>query len=536
VKTAAVVSALVLAFAGLSLGSAAGDSATYDEVPHLGAGFSYGARGDYRLNPEHPPLGKLWASIPLVFDAPAWPRDDAAWARKDQWGFGYSLLYESGNDADVLLFRARAMMVFWGCLLVAAIYAAARERFGERAGAVAGVLACFCPTLLAHAPRVTTDVILTCLVFLTLLAFERFLKDRTWRWAGAVGILAGGTLAAKYSGVLLVPILGWIGALHAVQRGRGSSGRAKALALAQVAAIGATAWLVVWSAYRFRFEATPAVAGSPPAGFVGLFFQARLLPEAWLTGYAHAQAHVASGQGAFALGRISTQGWWWYFPFALLVKTPVPTLAFLSGAFFKERLRETLWLTPVLVFLGVSMSGRLNLGVRHVLPVLPCLLLLASGAFPIRFPRLSVGLAAATALSTLLAAPHFLAYFNEPAWIASDRHRLLVDSNLDWGQDLKRLKAYMGRRGIPEIKLAYFGSASPRQLDLRHQRIRGPNLYGGREPEWKETFRFEAGDVVAISATYLMFREHPALIPFLDLEPDDMVGHSILIYRLKERP
>lgn len=529
---ALVLPALVLSFAALALGAAAGDSATYDEVPHIAAGLSYAARGDYRLNPEHPPLGKLWASIPLAF---AWPRDDAAWARKDQWGFGFSLLYESGNDAEVLLFRARAMMVFWGCLLVAALYAAARERHGELAGAVVGVLAAFCPTLLAHAPRVTTDVILTCLFFLTLLAFERFLKDGTWRWALAVGVLAGGALAAKYSGVLLAPILGWIGILHAVQHGRGAGGRAKLLALAKVAAIGAAAWVVVWSAYRFRFEATPDVAGSAPAGIAGLFFKLRLLPEAWLTGYAHAQAHVASGQGAFLCGRISSQGWWWYFPFALLVKTPVPTLAFFSGAFFKGRLKETLWLTPILVVLSVAMSGRLNLGVRHVLPVLPCLLMLAAGALPLRFPRVSAGLAAATAVSTLLAAPYFLAYFNEPARLAADRHRLLVDSNLDWGQDLARLKAYVDRAGIPEIKLAYFGSASPRQLGLRHQRIRGPNLYGGREPEWKETSRFEAGDVVAISATYLMFREHPALKRFLDLEPDDVVGHSILIYRLKER-
>lgn len=511
------------------------ESATHDEVAHLGAAYSYGVTGDYRLNPEHPALGKLFASIPFVFMEIQWPKDLKAWASGDQWAFGYSLLYESGNDPDRLLRAARLSMLFWGLLLIASVFVVSSSLFGPQAGRITLAIASFCPTLLAHAHLVTTDVIVTTLLFLSLAFFDRVLRAPTHLATVATGVLAGGALASKYSAIVLLPVMGWL-SLLAAWRNRSTMSRGDRIRfVGRLAALGVVALTVVWAAYGFRYAASPGGQGS--AGF-----RLHLLPEAWARGYSTAQSHVLSGQGAFALGRISHTGWWWYFPFAFLVKVPVTTLVLFGGGLWAAvrrawggRPMEDFLVAPLLVFGVLATSSHLNLGIRHILPIFPPLMVLAGGVAEGASRRVRWGalaLAGGTALSTLAAAPYFLAYFNEPALLAADREEMLVDSNLDWGQDLARLKRYVDRHGIPEVKLAYFGTASPRSLGLRIRNVPGPNVYGSREPEWPRVTEFQAGDVVAISATYLMFRENSLLLPFLKLKPIDRIGHSILLYRL----
>lgn len=140
-------------------------------------------------------------------------------------------------------------------------------------------------------------------------------------------------------------------------------------------------------------------------------------------------------------------------------------------------------------------------------------------------------------LETLAAGPYFLAYFNLPSTLAADRHFLLADSNLDWGQDLRRLKRWMDRHGIERLKLAYFGNASPRLLGLRHDRLMAANMYQDYEPEWKLVETLHPGDWVAVSATnyagiVLGLRADHYRKLLAGLSPITAIGHSILVFHI----
>jgi hypothetical protein len=144
-------------------------------------------------------------------------------------------------------------------------------------------------------------------------------------------------------------------------------------------------------------------------------------------------------------------------------------------------------------------------------------------------------LAAFGVLDCLLSAPYFIPYFNIPARLLCERHELLADSNLDSGQDLIRLKEYMDRHQIQELKLSYFGTASPALLGLQHQALPGFNLYSAFEP-WPRTEQLRSGDLVAVSATNLVGVYLPDKTFYQrqlgGLKPIEKIGHSIYLYRI----
>jgi hypothetical protein len=231
------------------------------------------------------------------------------------------------------------------------------------------------------------------------------------------------------------------------------------------------------------------VAAVPPvavilgvAAFVLLaayFFQGY---SAWWTGLGAVMTHQAEGHPAFLMGRYSRDGWWLYFPVAFLIKTPVGSLLLILGGliFYRAghaltRREGTFLLVPVVLLLGTLMWGRINIGLRHALPIYPFLFVLASRVATLRFRRawvapLVVGLPLAlTAISALAATPHQLAYFNELVGGPGAGYRYLGDSNVDWGQDLKTLRAYMDREGLPMVYLSYAGTAVPAAYGIRYQ-------------------------------------------------------------------
>jgi hypothetical protein len=210
-------------------------------------------------------------------------------------------------------------------------------------------------------------------------------------------------------------------------------------------------------------------------------------------------------------------------------------------------LRDQFLVIPLIIYWILAIMSRMNIGVRHVLPVVPLMIALAGG---IQYEdvgrslgrwqaRIAVGLLAAAALEVGLSAPYFLAFFNTPACLLFQRHEMLVDSNLDWGQDLKRLKRYVDRNGAAGLKLGYFGNASPAQLRLDHEQLPGSNMYRQVELDYPTAEEFRPGDLVAISATIYA----GLLIPdrefyrsrFGSRKPDATIGHSILIFKLPPR-
>ncbi len=543
-----------LAFVLLSAVSMSGESPTFDEPSHLAAGHSYLRRGDFRMNPEHPPLTKLAAALPLAMTDVRWPGNEAAWASGDLPAFAHALLYDSGNDPDRMLWLARIPTLLWAGLWIGSVYAATRRFFGRRAAAVSLLLTAFSPALLAHGHLVTSDVAIAGLVLPATLAFWDLTQDPRPLRAAACGLLLGLALAAKFTAALLIPAFVVLAILRVVLRGQAPPPRVSHAALAAFVMAG-VAWLTLWSAYGFRFPASsdpvfafrwdfPRTRDGVVVRSAELLKNLRLVPEAWAYGLAYVQEN-AQVRDAYALGAHSMMGWSWYFPFAFLVKTPTAVLALLGwGAFaLARRRREIPRLLPLLIpaaLLGLAALGsRLNIGERHLFPVYGFLWVVVAGLATSEFSgfrRLSLALALLGAAEAAAATPYPLSFFNLPARALAQRHELLVDSNLDWGQDLKRLRRWAEREGVGRMKLGYFGTASPAQLGLEHEALPAFHTYTRYERGWTTPMPFKPGDVVAVSATafvgaYLDDRDFYRRT-FGGQEPVARIGHSILVFRV----
>lgn len=568
----AIVVAGVAVYVALSLSSMRRQSATFDEGSHLPAGYTYLKLGDHRLNPEHPPLVKALAAMPLLFMDVTLKPDDEAWALRRQWEFGKRFLYR-WNDADRLLFRGRLPIVALGALLGVSVFFWTRARYGLPAASLALFLCVLSPDVLAHGQLVTTDVGITLFMFLSVIAFDAASRRVSVGRVLGVGLATGAAFATKFSAVLLLPILVSL-ALVAVyapapmtlappgRPARMLAGRVPRLAAmaAVLAAAGLLALAVVWASYGFRSRLSPdpvveaafeweriEPGGTLERPLARLVRASGVLPEPFVFGFLRFFKHSET-RPAFLLGHVSNEGRWYFFPVTFLLKTPVALLVLLALAPAVRRRQPrawrdelVLWL-PVGIYAAVAVARALNIGHRHLLPIYPFLFVAAgraaAWAFPSSPPRprgpalLVSALCGWHAVSTALVHPHYLAYVNELGGGPANGYRLFADSSLDWGQDLKNLKAYLVRRGIPQVKLSYFGTADP-----AYYAIPGELLPSHTLPPPRETTRvIKPGELLAVSATnlqgvYLPPEDQPLMARLRQQEPIDNVGYSILIYK-----
>lgn len=527
------VPALLALFVTCGFVSLSRDSITFDETAHLGAGVSYFETGDFRLNPEHPPLAKLIAAAPLAvlhrgggnYDSPLWTgsRTSAGDPRRShasEWGFGFELLNghradASRRDPAARLSPARCMILILGVLLAMVVYAWARELYGPPAGLLALALAITCPALLAHARLVTTDLPAALGFTATTWLAWRWLSAPSWRRAALTGMGLGGAVLFKFSCALLAPLVVVLAAI-AVATGRLDLKRAGA-GLALIAAIG---YGSIWAGYGFRFEASRdpgyvlewegLAEDAPLAPTIVFAREHRLLPEAYLFGLAYAKTESV-GRIAFLDGEQSLAGWYRYFPEAFFLKTPLAFTALalwvLAASALRTRGRSfdgwCVALTP-LVFAAVAILNRFNIGHRHVASVYPflCVAIAPAAAWLSERGARAVAVAVLVGscfVSFALATPRYLSYFNVFAGGPRGGAQHLVDSNIDWGQDLIRLKSWMSARSIEEVDLAYFGTADPRAYDIKFRKVL---LLFDFYPELP-VVRPEAGHYLAASVTLL---------------------------------
>jgi 4-amino-4-deoxy-L-arabinose transferase-like glycosyltransferase len=480
----------LLAVLGLQLAlTAERESQTWDEADHIYAGHMSWKRADFGLNPEHPPLVKLLATVPLLRMPLQLPELQNREFKHEAFLGGKDFLFR--NDADTILFRTRMAAAILTLLLALLVFLATREMFGTSAAFVALGLLAFDPNLLAHGAVVATDVGLTCFIFATIYAFYRYVKAPSVRRLVLVGLAAGLALAAKHTGVLVLPMLAllafceWVARFaardrqHAVRLGKESARLAASLAVVTVIAVA-----VLWSFYGFRYEARPAGwAMNPPlsefvkqlpkareAHLLSTIARWRLLPESYLFGLADVR-FMDSIYTSYVFGKVYPHGVWFYFPAAFAIKSTLPFLALLAlaiGAIATRVLRgwrEILFMTvPAAFHLLVAMSSRMNIGVRHILPLYAFLSVLVAGAawaLARRDRRWGYAVAALVlfqAVSSARSFPSHMAYANELWGGPANTHELLTDSNADWGQQLKTLKRYLDDRGVKECWFAYFAA------------------------------------------------------------------------------
>jgi 4-amino-4-deoxy-L-arabinose transferase-like glycosyltransferase len=539
-----LLAAGLLIFAVQAGWSSTHKSAAFDEQYHLAAGYAYLRTGDFRLATNHPPLAGWLASLPLLGDATiTLPTDHPSWQSGDRFLFSDIFLWESNNNAQSLLLRARAAMTLLGVALAASIFFAARQMLGVKAGWLALLLAIFEPNLIAHSRFVTTDLPLTLFTFLAVWWWWRWLVQARWRNMLLAGLFAGLAMGTKYNGALIWAIIGLATLLQPITPA-GATWRQRLAALAG-AALAAVA--VVWALYRFTVGPVDFLPGSLPLP----------APHYWQW-FWNTVVRIIDLQGArvdFFMGEASNRYWWHYFFVAAGVKLPLPVLLLsLTGFVLLVRDRSlrrlsVLWLPPTLLLL-LGTTQVLNIGFRHMLPALPFLLLLGANVaerlpwFAARPRRAAI--AAALLVTWLIfdvvrIAPHYESFFNQLAGPWQNWSNLLVDSNLDWGQDLIELRRAMETRGIDTVNLAYFGKAAPEAYGVRYQPLPSYlRFMEGREIAAYNPFTPEPG-WYAISATALrtgiMTPETVDLYKvFRGLEPDARAGYSIYLYNLTYPP
>jgi hypothetical protein len=316
---------------------------------------------------------------------------------------------------------------------------------------------------------------------------------------------------------------------------------------------------VLWTAHLWqpRVSPDPAVeaaldweANWPTnrlaAGVASLARDSGVLPEAYVFGVLKVFAH-AEGRPAFLMGERSEDGFWSYYPTSIALKTPLALFVLLALAWVTRRSHPApaqvewcLWLPP-LVYLVLAAARPINIGHRYVLPVYPFLFVGAGRAAvwatsAARRPAarlLIASLAAWYTVAVLRVHPHYLAYFNELAGGPANGYRYLVDSSLDWGQDLKELARWQREQRIGRIKLAYFGTADPAYHGIDCDLLPGYTA----PPPSHVTRRVNAGDVVAVSATVLQgLYVEPQMLPLFEklraLQPIAVLGHTIFVYRV----
>jgi hypothetical protein len=553
-RTVWTLAGFAVAFVALTVNSYVRESATWDEPQHLTTGYVMWTRGDYRIDPEHPPLLRMWAALPLLLTRdikldtrPIDASDQNDWVGSGQFFFCHDFLYRQ-NDADRLLDRARFMIVLLGILLGVLIFCWARDMFGYWPAALALALYMLEPNLLAHSRLVTTDLGLTCFTVGTL-----YFLWRTTRQCTAFN-LTGLTLffalanVSKFSAILLWPVVAVLLA------GWGFRSRRWGTALGAAGFLFVTSWLAVWAVYGFRyapsanpqwlyrFDADPSLQARLPAltSLAGWVDRHRLLPNACTQGFLLGQAK-AQARSCFLAGHYSTAGWWYYFPAALLLKTPVTLLLLALAGLVLCATRPQLsgehavyLVFPATFYLIMAMTARLNIGVRHILVLYPLAILLAAKAGR-EFPRnwsaiLWVPLAGLSLFEFDRATPHYLAFFNQ--CIGGPRHgyKYLADSNLDWGQDLKGLKRWMDANHVEHINLAYFGTADPAYYHIQCTYLPGGPFFAENLVRAPQLPGYVAVSTTTLTGVYLNELGRAFYRPLLDREPVARIGYSIHVY------
>ncbi|MFH1549644.1 MAG: phospholipid carrier-dependent glycosyltransferase, partial [Planctomycetota bacterium] len=205
---AVAVVLLLGAFAAQAITSMRQKCTTFDEIAHLPAGYSYLKMGDFRMNPEHPPLGKMIAAVPLLFHNLDGAFDSRSWQTGDEWTYGREFFFggRKGNDADTILFWGRLPMVALSLCLGLLVFFWARKMYGNAAGLFALFLFAFSPNFIAHGRLANTDVPIAFFVLLSLFCFDRALRRLTPLSAALAGVTLGLALLAKFSGLLMLPV------------------------------------------------------------------------------------------------------------------------------------------------------------------------------------------------------------------------------------------------------------------------------------------------------------------------------------------
>ncbi len=615
---------LVLGFMlAVSLINAWWDSAIFDETAHIPASYSYMTEHEIRLNPEHPPLIKDLAGFPLLFldlkfdtSQPFWEGTLPGKWDEGQWAAGRYLLYQAGNNPDKIIFWARFPIVLISIILGWFIFKWVRELAGITAGLFALILYAFDPNILGHNHFVTTDIGIAAFMTFSFYYYLKFIKSPAWKNVTLAGIFVGLLMLAKFSFIIALPIfaLATIAYPLATQaKPREERRMVKLRKLGEYIGKGVVilgiSLVVVWAVYAANtFNMTretvsqtidnnfsPADSANPKNVYTNKALHwlndhsvTRPLTEFGI-GIGYVFRRVAGGNGAYFMGQVSGSAFQAYFPTVFVIKEPLPSVFLILTALFislsanlksfaswikislskkassfstyiRHNIISISLFSFIVLYAYVSITGNLNIGFRHLFPILPFAYILtaktifnlirrvdfqASFIWGVMLVIMSVFLMS----ETVAAYPAYMSYFNEIAGGPKNGYKYVTDSNADWGQDIKRLKVWVDKynwcdgsddsfckiydpqRGpIEKIRINYFGGG-----DIKY-------YFGDRAIDWWDSKRPLEPGWYAISANSLQGsiydttkKDSESYRWIKNIKPVAQVGTSIFVYYITDQ-
>jgi len=522
----------------LMLFSARQDSLTVDEKVHISAGYLHVWEGDYTFNAEHPPLlndiGGLFAKIAKP-NLPAMSLSD--FKGEDQWQFGDLFFYQSGNEVEKIIFWARLPFILLTLGLIYLVFLWAKTLFGEKAGILAAMLTAFCPNVLAHGRLAATDMGVAFFFVLTIWLLRKYIFKSNWQNAVLLGLSLGLVILAKFSGLLILPLV-LVGIAVVWFRGIIAVGKPIASSAGQLAGqfliIIIIPLILIWGVYLFSmrsemlnlsqtYELSKTFSSQTISDTALKWF---LVPfDKFAQGYQLVKEHNLSGHWAYLNGQVSSRGWWYYFPYVLWYKLTLPILIlFVLSLFFWRRSKEEFFLIiPPLFFLGLSMTSKIDIGIRHILLVLPFLFIfisrLANTKNLILRPLVAL-LVIAQIVVGILAYPNYIAYFNQIAGGSKNGLKHLADSNLDWNQNMIRFAQYAQENDIKNIYQLCWDHDSFAYYGIENEVLPASSVQG----------------IVVICAEQLKVTPEGFDLSWVTKNPPDaIIGHTMYIWRFDKK-
>ena len=539
-------------------------SVTLDELVLIPSAYYYLVTDDFDLVREHPPLCKILSGLPVLFIQPnelrSTPGDRTLPKIDLDWKYEMQFWQDNRERADMISFWSRVPMIGLSLGVGWLIFVFARDFFGQWAALLSVVLFSLEPTILAHARVVQTDMPATFGFLLTAFALHRYLRAPTWKLAIGLGSAVSLAMLAKFSMITLPPLLFIVFiALLWLQPHRRRS-------LAVHASIVSIVVLVIINA-AYIFHSGPLtetdlewVATSFPSSHSAVLTSVRvlrfLIPTDFLMGVYWQLHHSNQGHPASLLGMYNRMGWWYYYPVAFLLKTTIPFLLVslvtlgwaVYGVLWKGKRSLLVLLLPFGLYSILMMLSPIDIGIRYFLPAYPFLFILSGGMLiallqrPFQtsariVSRVIVVIAFAwmtfEAVSTY---PNYIPYMNQFA-SARPHWWYLSDSNIEWGDDIKELAAYLRARGETRVRtmalgdfvaLSFYGVdnlsalSPPEASPPRYTVIGASFLNGSTVPEVFDGRRLPEAERIN------------AFDSFRQRTPEAVIGNSIYVYRMRD--
>lgn len=576
-KKYSVLASIIIVVASIvAIASAWHDSPIVDEIPHIGSGYSYIADHTYQFNPEHPPLAKDLAGLallPLRINSNFLTSYNTSHPNtvNDQWNFGRTLIYHSGVDPITLIHLAKLPLILFFIFSGWLIFLWTRKTYNSRVALLAVFLFAFCPTIIAHSRFVTTDIPALFGVLFATYFFVRYLKEQNLSNFCLASFSFGIALLTKFSTFLLIPYFLLVAVVWAWAQNSEFFKPAVRLVIKTVLIMAVGFVVIVGPYYQLHVFNYPPAQQKNDTQTILTNYQIPILSNSiiwasdkpilrpyaqWCLGMAMVFQRTEGGNRTYFLGQLSSTSFKSYFPIVYSLKEPIPFLTLLLCAVWfgfqswrrthikfkekiKERLPEFIMLLWILIYLAASFGGNLNIGIRHLIPIYGFIFILVAGQIEVAMNRQNLKKWFTIFVSILClwyigefvsVYPSYLSYFNEFAGGPSGGHNYVVDSNLDWGQDLWRLGDFVKQNNIKKIYLDYFGWAEQ-------------SFYLGDAFQWMHAGQYPnkaqfladnpSGGWLGVSASYYQESTVDPAKPYSWLgKPTVVIGNSIFVWHI----